>query len=319
MRRLLTLAAAALLLTACSTTPAEMGEASAPSVGKTDSMDRADHGCAVVLRTAQKVTEYPMGAGGPPSTSWELKVDVDATRADVRGVGVLMRSSNTSGRWYEFSSEEQVPGDAFVTHRFALRHFVESGAGLTIDVVPFVRLADRVRLFDHNRVADDQSYRLDAGNAWAVAADADVCPDPASRVTPHYILSYPDFETTLEDGPVTDGGHLKVTYDGRRLRETQDCLGSEGPVSGTTIRMFHVFDDGDITETTVEQYTLNHANGCPETPCVTQEITEPLLRLPAGARSLALWFACVPGFSYGAQEYWQYDSNYGANYVLPVE
>ncbi|HEY3354643.1 MAG TPA: hypothetical protein VGQ83_15430 [Polyangia bacterium] len=60
------------------------------------------------------------------------------------------------------------------------------------------------------------------------------------------------------------------------------------------------------------------APGCPESPCVTQRITEPVLAVPAGARSLDLWFACVPGFSYVAPDNWKYDSNDGRNYVLPI-
>jgi hypothetical protein len=43
-----------------------------------------------------------------------------------------------------------------------------------------------------------------------------------------------------------------------------------------------------------------------------------VLAVPAGARSLDLWFACVPGFSYVAPDNWKYDSNDGRNYVLPI-
>jgi hypothetical protein len=319
MRRLALLLATIASLTGCSANPFEPGATTAPSVGKADSSDQADHDCAVVLRTARKVTSYLMGAGGPPSTSWEVQVDVDSTRADVRGVGVLYRTNLTSGRWYELTPEDQENRPGVVTYRFVVRNFVESGAALTIDLIPFVRLANGVRLFDHNRLPDTAAFELRAANEWAVADAAGLCPDPGTRSTPHFILSYPDFETTLEDGPVTRGGLLKVTYDGRRLRETQDCLGAEGPVSATTILMFHAFDDGAPEETTVEQYSVNYAGGCGESPCVTQQITEPLVRVPSGARAVAIWFACMPGFSYGAQEHWSYDSNYGANYVLPVE
>jgi len=312
------LAAGALLVACSANEPGAPGEAQAPSVGKADSSDRADHDCVVVLRSAGSVTEYLMGPSGPPSTYLEAKVDV-ADGHGVRGVAVLYRTSNTSGRWYTATPDDTTPGAGVTKYRFALRHFVEGGSSLAIDLIPYVWLADGARLFDHNRVADDASYELVAANEWTVADDPEICGGASGGPTAHYILSFPDFETTLEDGPVARGGSLKVTYDGRRLRETQDCLGAEGPVSATSISLFYAFDDGEPVETQVEQYTINYGSGCPESPCVTQQITEPVIQVPARATSIALWFACIPGFSYGAQENWKYDSNYGANYVLPVE
>jgi hypothetical protein len=296
--------------------------------------DEADTDCLVVLRD---VGRTPQGGGyasactpgGACLYTWRGSVDVDAARlADGDRVEVMYRTLETQGAFYAVST---TPADAAATgmrrYDFVLDHFTPSaGMSITslnrteIDLIPYVVRADGTRVFDHNRVAQPlDNYALRASNAWALSADDTCRPDQPAAV-PEYALTYPDFDESLSDGPVVAGGALRVTYDARRLRETQSCLGSQGPASSTTVVAEWRFDQGPVQSAPVETYVQSSGYACPgqTPPCARVDTPELLLDVPADATSVALWFHCVPGFSQGAPANWKYDSDFGANYVLPV-
>jgi hypothetical protein len=299
--------------------------------------DEADGSCRVVLRSVGR-TPYQGGyattceAGGTPNGPcvyvWDGVVDVDASRFDdVARVEVLVRTGTTQGAWYAFATTEASADNGYRRFSFRIDHYTP-GAGMSftslnrteIDLIPYLVLTDGTRVFDHNRVKEPlASYALRLGNGWAVQADDSCQPDVPPPV-PEYVLSYPDFAEALNDGPVVAGGQMRVSYDARRLRETQGCLGSEGPASSTTVVADWRFDDGVVHQATVETYVESYGYACQgqPTPCVKAQSFEPVLDVPATATRVELWFHCVPGFSQGAEANWKYDSDFGANYVLPV-
>jgi hypothetical protein len=283
--------------------------------------DEADTSCLVVLRDVGRVAP----ANGGPFT-WRGQVDVDAARlSDGDRVEVMYRTLETQAAFYAVSTTSPDPDAG--RYAFVLDHFTPS-AGMSftslnrteIDLIPYVVRADGTRVFDHNRVAQPlDNYALRASNGWTIAADDTCRPDQPAAV-PEYALTYPDFEESLSDGPVVAGGALRVSYDARRLRETQSCLGSQGPASSTTVVAEWRFDQGPVQSAPVETYVQSSGYACPgqTPPCVRVETPELVLDVPADATSVALWFHCVPGFSQGAPANWKYDSDFGANYVLPV-
>lgn len=297
--------------------------------------DEADTDCLVVLREIgrpphQGGYETTCHEAGPCLYTWRGLVDVDATRLGPEDrVEVMYRTLETRGAWYAVAATpaDAAQADGFVRFEFVLDHFTPAnGMSLTslnrteIDLIPYVVRADGTRVFDHNRVAQPlDNYALRAANAWSIAADETCAPD-APAVVPEYALTYPDFAESLTDGPVVAGGRLRVSYDGRRLRETQSCLGSQGPASSTTIVAEWRFDGHPAQSATVETYVRSSGYACPgqPSPCERVETPELVLDAPADATQLAMWFHCVPGFSRGAPENWQYDSDFGANYFLPV-
>jgi len=310
--------------------------ASAPQyLGAADgSGDAADSSCSVVLRSIARV---PYQAGfmttcetgkapkqGPCKYIWRGVVDVAADKvAQLAGVSVLLRAGND---WYSFDATPSGPAaGGFVPHAFEIdEHTPGAGTSLTslmgtvLNVIPYVVTKQGGRLFDHNRIGDPLgNYRLDKTNSWAVVEDADVC---APAKTPEYRLTYGDYEH-LVDGPVRAGGKLKVSYDSRRLRLRQSCLGAKGPASATTIHMGYMFDgDGKTAkELLLESYLERYAN-CDKAKgsCVSVTKHNDTIDVPESAKSLELWFYCVPGFSSAAPSNWKYDSNYGANYQLLV-
>lgn len=299
------------------------------ALGADGSHDLADTACKVVLRD---VTRLPNGSGGfmalPPDGRWvwEGQLDVDpAAVADGAEVHVLFATTDTRGTWYAAPAVRVGTAGAFARYVFRLDTFTPrsgtSGTGLaraSVELVPYIATRDG-RLFDHNRVHDALgSYRLDASNGFAVAAD-EVCTASADGA-PRWRFDWPGWGDRLGGGPLVGGGAVRIAYDGRRLRAEGPCMGSHGAASGTTIYM-HAMIDGDpetITTAEVERYTVGPSGACgPAGTCVSQTINEPLVPLPDGASDLAVWFECVPGF--GSAPGARFDSKDGANYHQPIE
>ena len=118
-----------------------------------------------------------------------------------------------------------------------------------------------------------------------------------------------DSSEAVVDGPVLAGGSVRLAYDGRRLREVQQCLGSHGSVQATNLAAHWRFDNGVVGTAEVERWVSNGGQ-------VNATTIEPLVPVPVGARSMDVWFTCTPGFD-GAPNV-RYDSNDGANYRAPV-
>jgi Family of unknown function (DUF6209) len=316
--------------------------ASAPRpLGSADGFgDQADSDCLVVLRSVGRIKQGPGyattcdlgGSSGSCLYVWEGQVDLDAAQAaKVQAVEVLFNTSQTGAAWYAVKAVKQAtsPTAGFTRYTFRIDQYTPAAGmsmtslnGTVIELIPYAKTATG-RVFDHNRVKHALgTYRLDHGNLWQVSAAPAVCaPKPAAK-TPRYVLDYPAFNESLHDGPAVAGGKLQIEYDSKRLRETQSCFGSQGPVSSTTIMMGYTFDDkGPAKTTQVEQYIKSYGNACQPhagSPCIDQTIKKPVIDLPAGASQLQLWFYCVPGFSSGAQSNWRYDSNHGKNYRLDL-
>lgn len=300
--------------------------------------DVPDGDCRLVLRSVGRIpyqggyaTSCEAGdtPNGPCVYVWKGAIDVDAARlGDVTKVEVLYRTLSTQGAWYSIpATEVDGSNDGFRRFQFTIDHYTP-GAGMSftslnrteIDLIPYLVLADGTRVFDHNRVAHPlANYELRLGNGWSVQPD-DACQPDLPPAVPELVLSYPDFAESLNDGPLVAGGQLRVSYDPLRLRATQACLGSQGPVSATTVVADWRFDDGVVHSATVQTYTESYGYACQgqPTPCVKADTFAPVLDLPAGSTRVELWFHCVPGFSQGAEANWKYDSNFAANYVLPI-
>ncbi|MCK5796065.1 MAG: hypothetical protein KAI47_02725 [Deltaproteobacteria bacterium] len=343
---------AALTLGACAGAPADPGlhEATAPRyLGSADGMgDEADTHCAVILRHVARIKDGPgylttcsesATPQSPCSLIWRGVVDVaeDAVEKNA-GVHVLFSTGQNGGAWYSVGAHRQGPAHkGFVPYAFEINRYTPvegmSTTGLVrtrIHLIPYLETPKGGRIFDHNRVADPfASYELNVGNQWSlpddtrICASADLPPIPEPTLTPlpapSYELTYPGFQEFLRGGPVRAGRDLEIRYDSRRLRETQSCMGSEGPASSTTIRMgWQVNDDASTGHTQDLAQIIESYVSCPKPPCIQETPKDTLLSLPPNAQSLQMWFFCVPGFSSGASYNWKYDSNLGQNYRLPV-
>jgi len=285
-------------------------------------VDAADAGCRVVLRSVARVSN---GRGGfetdcsSGSCRWVWEGHVDVAAGLVGTPAVLFKTQLTNDRWVSVDAVVAVVANTVATEGFSAWTFRiaegtpaegESGTALSrarIDLIPYLRTTDGGRLFDHNRVADSfGTYALTADSGFAVSDDGTTC--RASSAWPTWRFSF-DFAERLDDGPVIAGGSVRVAYDGRRLRDHQSCLGAHGSVQATTLSASWRFDNGVEGTAEVERWVSNAG-------IVTATVSEPLVPVPVGARSLEMWFSCVPGFD-GAPNV-RYDSDDGRNYRVPV-
>ncbi len=329
-------------ISACAGDPdaPQIRKAPAPSyLGSADATgDSSDHSCAVVLRTISRVKNGPgylttCDTGAATSGSclyiWRGTIDVAADEVeDYAAVQLLFSTNQTGGQWYALEATRAgAANDGYVPFSFEIaEHTPAAGMSMTslmrtrLNVIPYLETTAGGRVFDHNRVSDPfGNYTLTSENGWAIEDDPAVCAPVTPAPTPIYELSYPTFTEHLRNGLVRAGGELEVRYDSRRLRETQPCMGSQGPASATTIHMgWRVNGDASTTKTRELELYVESSVGCQAPPCVTVSPRDARIQLPKSATSLQMWFYCVPGFSQGAQANWKYDSNFGQNYELPV-
>jgi hypothetical protein len=288
----------------------------------------ADTRCTVILRTVER-------GGGPGGCftgshsgvnqeccylwEWEGTVDVDTgAHRDLLGVHVLYRTNTSGGSWYQVAASPQGwVGPSTARYAFRIAEHTPSTctppseiSSATIDLIPYARITAG-RLFDHNVISDPLgTYDLSTSNQWKLdQSSACGLETPAAR----WVFSYPGFEEQVESGPITAGGTVTIVYDGRRLRETQSCMGAEGAARATTIRVRYMFDGKpeSLGEEVVEAYVESYRG-------VDRQTREPEIKIPDRATTLAVWFYCQPGFSQGAEANWKYDSNQGANYVEAI-
>ncbi|MBW2733437.1 MAG: hypothetical protein JRH20_13705 [Deltaproteobacteria bacterium] len=301
-------------------------------LGSADGMgDRADTSCGIILRRAMRIHTGPgylTSCDNPEGRCyyvWQGEIDVDPllVTADEK-VKVLYK---VGAEWLAIDAKATGTTVAgFSRYSFRLdRYTVNAGSSLTslmnthLKLIPFLEQANG-RLFDHNRVANPSaSYELEASNKWEIINSGAFCPQKSGDITPIYQLDYYTSDEALHHGPVVAGESLRIRYDSRRLHREQSCMGSYGPVSATAIHMgWMVNGDPETTETALLEYYVRRNCGQSQ-PCVTSELHEPELQIPADAKSVQMWFYCRPGYSSGAPSNWKYDSNWGKNYQLPVE
>ena len=300
MKRILGLA---LCLAACD--GGALPEASlAPALGKADSADAADRGCRIVLDSVARLDGPGAAAVGDGASwfVWEGDLRVGAGAAGTPHV----LYSGADGQWWNVAASAAAAG----RYHFRLdRHTLEAGVSagalsrFRLLLVPYLETAGG-RLFDHNRRPGDfDTYVLDSGNHWSVAADAGVCPAASPRLA--RVRFTPAF--SLEQvGAIVPGGRLELDY---ALERLTSCRGTHNGYPAWDLTGTVRFQPGGQTsEATVRAFRT--VNGTPTTAF------DPLpmqVAVPAGARSAEVWFH---NFGIDCPDSW--DSAYGANYQLEV-
>jgi len=172
--------------TGCDTT---MTETQPPQIGKLDGTDRADRDCQVVLR------EVGFKPGSPYAVRdgwivWQGHVDVaaDALSAGAE-VGILY---HRVGRpWFEIDAVPPAVRTPGIPQNFGFEMWegISSGSeggsnwsNMKVELIPFLRMVDGSRVFDHNKLRDDfGNYLLDYSwgpgrRPFELDADPNVCP-----------------------------------------------------------------------------------------------------------------------------------------------
>ncbi|MBA3459787.1 MAG: hypothetical protein H0T46_07490 [Deltaproteobacteria bacterium] len=298
MRRFAT---ALVLLTAC----ADAGdgfdttmETEAPLVGVDGSLDQADRSCHVVLRDLERNwTGFTFETVGS-SWVWSGSVEISEAAAAEGLIPSAMFHMAPGGPW---QSVDGVPVTApatpgYVRYMLRLTHASLPGPGWSgtslsnakLEVVPYLRLPQGGRLFDHNRNPGDTENYVLRNPDLAVWSNATVCTPPAGPTRARLVFDA-NF-TQRREGVLAPGGELTIVYDQARLTQCRH-LRNGNALYGITAHV--VFSPGQ----------QRHA--------VSVRDSAATIPVPNDARSVALYFENTSAS--GCQAW---DSNFGNNYVF---
>lgn len=281
--------------------------------------DTADRSCNVVLRHAERAPgptgfETVCNSGGVCSFVFQATIDVKTPVATGAKVWVQYRSTDST-TWLK-KAAAKTPGAPTGFQRYSIRLDSKTfGPGQSatslqrarLELLPYLRLADGSRVFDHNRVTDDLgSYALIANNQWAIAEDANACRPAGSSMA---VLSFGNGQAPAQHGPLLVGGNGTIDYDSNRLTA---CRGSSGGRATWDITARLRFQpQGILVEQSVR--TFDAPNGT-----IDLNAVRPLpfnFTIPSGTQWVEVWFVNT-GLS-GCQP--AYDSNNGQNFWFTVD
>ena len=299
--------------------------AGAPGAGKADGKDGADRGCQVVLRDVARRSDGRGGfetAGG--AWVWTGQVDVALGALDGGAVPGVVFRSNTDFRpqWWQ-KGMVSVEGARAGFQRFEFRideHTPSPGMSGTsldrsrIDLIPFLKLSDGGRIFDHNRLPGEfDNYALDKGNGWRIFTDAGLCSEIDTPFVPETegpVLTFGVDWSVEQDAPLVAGERFSIVYDLGRLTK---CRGTHNGHPAWDVRALVAFEpSGEVEEVSVRRFhsrlgtSINSAYSVPA-----------IFDIPEGTEGLSIWFFNTSVSSGGLCE--AYDSNFGENYPFIVK
>lgn len=282
------------------TTPPGVVVGEAPLIGVDGSRDQADRNCHVVLRDLARLSN---GTGGYQDSGtswiWEGDLELSAAAAAEGAAPAVLYQYGSDPTWWEVaatpSATPATPG--FVRYRVRLDHDLPgpgmSGTSLTraqIQVVPFARLAEGGRLFDHNRYPGDfDNYLVSWASNFAVPRNDAVCPG-AGPVAPARIVFAADHSET-QLGALVPGGQVRLEYDVARLTT---CRNSRNGYDLWDLTAHVRWNTGEGSSASIKHGAL-------------------VVDVPRTAGRMEVWFenTAIPGCQ-------AWDSNMGANYGFDV-
>jgi hypothetical protein len=290
-------------------------QSTAPALGKTDSgADRADRECTVVLRDLQRTftgNGYEERCTGTVCRwVWVGHVDVSKDAfPQGASVGALYHLVGDATWWEVTASlgEGYRPGYWHYTfeitdHLFGQSLTYEELEATTIEVAPFLRLADGTRVFDHNRHAGDlENYLLTQPLAFAVGDD-NRCAPVAGTV--FFAEGWDEWVT----GGLHANGWLAISYDLDRLGQ---CRGTHNGYPAWDLIAFAKFlPGGQVVSGSVRDFVTNLGTPTNEAKPRPLEV-----KIPADATAVELWFQNYSGAGNNCEAW---DSNDGQNYRFPI-
>jgi hypothetical protein len=289
----------------------QAAESVAPSVGKADSTDAADHGCALVLldvhRPFDDQGEYSTRCTEPGcSFVWAGQMDVAVDLGGSAPAVLYHRVSDPT--WWEVPAQPVGPGGpGFMRYSFRLDEhlFGPEDAGEEIELIPLVRTAQGARLFDHNRIGGDlENYRLTAERGWDLWSDASVC----TRRPGTAAIAFDAAFNEQVRGSLRAAGRLAIHYDLDRLPA---CRGTHnGYPAWDTTAFVQFLPSGQVIEGSLRAFF--NVQGQPTNAAYPVPL---IVDVPSDAEQVVLWFRNASGAG-NTCESW--DSDYEQNYHFEV-
>jgi len=285
---MLRLAVLVLALAACVETPVQT--AAAPLVGVDGSTDSADRNCNIVLRDLDRPWtgfDYEMHDG---HWVWVGTIEISEAAASEGLVPTLIYQSGASA-WYEVAATpaQAAPTPGFA--RFTVRldeHVPGPGSTDSVQAVPFLRMPQGGRLFDHNRNSADTANYVMTSPDYAIWRNDAICVPPTGPQRARLVFDA-DW-TQHREGVIAPGGEVTIAYAQTRL---DGCKKFQNGYELWDITAHVLFQPGN-------QLRAASVRGGSTT-----------MTVPNDARSITVWFEAT-----NTSGCHQWDSNFGANYVF---
>jgi hypothetical protein len=316
---------ACLLAVACA--PLDGSEASstavseAPLVGIDGSRDSSDTGCNVVLRSMSRTPDATGGYVTKNNYSWVWTGQLDVSTAAMaeNAVPAVLYQTASDPTWRAALAVKVSDGAGFSRFTVELWDGLPSAgmsgtslANTSFKVIPYLKLAQGGRAFDHNRVHDPLStYVLSGQSGLVVPPDASVCPAPLPQPAPTdaVTLAFAKNGNVTPSGPITPKSKVTINYDLDRL---PSCRGTHnGYPAWDTVATVRFLPGGATLTRSVRELISNQ--GYP----TNQARSLPLaFDIPPGTDSLEIWFENFSGIDSNCQAW---DSNQSHNFVFPIQ
>jgi len=280
------------LLAGCVASPAPDTDSTsqAPLVGVNGSSDQADHSCNIVLRGLERSGNGTGGyATNGTSWIWTGAIEISNAAATEGLAPSALYQAGSDPTWHEVttlpSSQTATPG--FTRFDLKLDHAIGPATATgSVQVVPFIHLAQGGRLFDHNRNPADTANYLMASPDFAIWQDPTVCAPAVGPTHANFVFDA-NF-TQHRDGVFAPGGQLSIVYATSRLAQ---CKAVQGGLPQYDITAWVKFLPG------------NQLVG------ISVRDSAPTIAVPSDARQAQVWFETTSVYGCHA-----FDSNYGNNY-----
>ncbi|MBW2732125.1 MAG: hypothetical protein JRH20_07000 [Deltaproteobacteria bacterium] len=258
--------------------------------------DWADKSCQVVLRDARS------RGGDWEGKGWNATIDVADSLEDAT-VHLLYRRPDDA-QWSEIEAAPSPPRmiGTLNYRQHEVTFHTPRGGGSGIEFIPFLKLSDGARVFDHNYLSDPLGTYVLNDTPTFIQSDT-ICNPVTGRI------HFPSTWNNSLMGELRQGGYLVVSYEIQRLPQ---CRGTHnGSPAWDTQAYVRFSPGGEVIEGSVLAFQNNQ--GVPTT--VADEV--PLVvEIPRNATSAEIWFKNSSG---AGSDCVAWDSDFGANYRYDIQ
>jgi hypothetical protein len=246
-------------------------------------------------------------------------IDVSEAASEEGAIPAMLYQNGSDPTWRSVDAVLQGPVTGFVRYTVELWEGMPNPgmSGTSIGrtqakVIPYLRLREGGRLFDHNGVSDPfGTYLLSGQSGLQLETSPELCRAPPPRPQPQVgaTLSFNRDGTIQTSGAVTAPSQLTLIYDPERL---PSCRATHnGYPAWDLLAHVRLLPSGRMVSGTVREFIFNLGQ-----PTNQVKAAPFRFEVPLGTTRIELWFENYSGAGNFCRTW---DSNQSRNYSFPVQ